>query len=277
MKHFSLFTVATLLLSGSAAFAQSGGSGGGSFSNAFLIPTVVCQVGSSILGSNGFTSCGNNGGGPKILFADFKVSGSSNKNVMLLASLESSILTDTAVASCNQCGGGKNGSSTSTAEAALVVTPLVYQCLGGGSTPCLVLSANPVGTIYPNHVTFNERQQTLTANLLGLGCTANTTSGVITCTSPETIELLLSTTSANSFNFIVAGLPGSGVYQAQLGLALETTAVVNSLQAGATATIGVGAGSLIDLDVNAETPFDTITLCAGGPQNGGGGPAPCGP
>jgi len=271
MKHFSLFTVAGLLLSSSAAFAQSGGSGGGAFSNAYLIPTVVCQVGSSILGSNGFTSCTQGGGGPKVLFADFKVSGSSNKNVMLMASLESSILTDTAVAS-------KNGNqSTSTAEAALVVTPLVYECLGSGSTPCLVLSANPVGTIYPSHVTFNERQQTLTANLLGLGCTADLTTGIVTCTSPETIELLLSTTSANSFNFIVAGLPGSGVYQAQLGLALETTAVVNSLQAGATAEIGVGAGSLIDLDVNAETPFDTISLCAGGPQNGGGGPTSCGP
>lgn len=263
-KHFCFFTlVALLLLCSAAAFGQSGGSGGGAFSNAFLVPTVVCQAGSNSFGSTGVTSCSNSGGGPKILFADFKVSSSPNKNVMLLASLESSILTDTAVASSN---GNK---STAGAEAALVVTPLVFECLGTGNNPCLVLSNTPVGTVYPNHVTFNQRQQTLTANLLGLGCTANTITGVITCTSPETIELILSTTSANSFNFVVTGLPGSGVYQAQLGLALETSATTNSLQAGATATIGVGVGSLVDLDVNAETPFTTLTICT---NNGSCGP-----
>src|SRR5215471_19532984 len=131
-QHFCWFTVVALLLCTSAAFGQSGGSGGGSFSNAFLIPTVLCQAGSNSFGSTGATSCGSSGGGPKILFADFKVSSSPNKNVMLMASLESSILTDTAVASQ---GGNK---STSTASASLVVTPLVYQCLGSGSTPCTV-------------------------------------------------------------------------------------------------------------------------------------------
>src|SRR5579864_1562296 len=105
MKHFSWFTVAGLLLSGSAAYAQSGGSGGGSFSNAYLIPTVVCQAGSNSLGSTGVTACDNFGGGAKVLFANFKVSGSQNKNVLLLASLESSILTGTAVASS---GGNKS-------------------------------------------------------------------------------------------------------------------------------------------------------------------------
>jgi hypothetical protein len=272
MRKLFLFTIVALLLVTSAAYSQSGGSGGGSFSNAFLIPTVLCQAGSTSSGSSGSTSCGPAaGGGPKVLFADFKVSSSPNKNVMLMASLESSILTDTAVASSN---GNK---STSTASASLVVTPLVYQCLGTGSTPCSVLSSSPVGTVTPDHVTFNSRVQTLTANLLGLGCTANLTTGVVTCTSPETIELILDTTTANAFNFVVTGLPGAGVYQAQLGAFVKASATVNSLPAGATATIGVGAGSLIDLDVNAETPFTSITLCPGGPSSGGQGPANCGP
>ena len=271
MKYSCLLTAASLFFTG-VAFGQSGGSGGGSFSNAYLIPTVLCQAGSNSFGSTGATSCGPAaGGGAKVLFSDFKVSNSPNKNVMLMASLESSILTDTAVAS-------KNGNqSTSTASASLVVTPKVYQCLGSGSTPCTVLSSSPVGTVTPDHVTFNSRVQTLTANLLGLGCTADLTTGIVTCTSPETIELILDTTTANAFNFIVTGLPSAGVYQAQLGAYLKASASVNSLPAGATATIGVGAGSLIDLDVNAETPFDTISLCKGGPQNGAGGPANCGP
>jgi len=270
-EHFCWFTIVALLLCTSAAFAQSGGSGGGSFSNAFLIPTVLCQAGSNSFGSTGATSCGSSGGGPKVLFADFKISSSPNKNVMLLASLESSILTDTAVAS----QGGNKSSASSTAV--LNVVPQVFECLGTGSTPCTALSAGPVGVFTPSHVKFNARTQTLTANLLGLGCTSNVTTGVITCTSPETIELIVDTTTANSFNFVVTGLPGAGVYQVQLGAFLSASATVNSLPAGATAMIGVGAGSLVDLDVNAETPFDTIKLCAGGPQTGTGGPANCGP
>jgi hypothetical protein len=270
-KYFCWFTVVALVLCTSAAFAQSGGSGGGSFSSAFLIPTVLCQAGSNSFGSTGATSCGSSGGGPKVLFSDFKVSNSANKNVMLMASLESSILTDTAVAS----QGGNKSSASSTAV--LNVVPQVFQCLGTGSTPCTALSSSPVGVVTPSQVKFNSRTQTLTANLLGLGCTSNPTTGVITCTSPETIELILDTTTANSFNFVVTGLPGAGVYQVQLGAFLSASATVNSLPAGATAMIGVGAGSLIDLDVNAETPFDTISLCAGGPQTGSGGPANCGP
>jgi hypothetical protein len=190
---------------------------------------------------------------------------------MLMASLESSILTDTAVASSN---GNK---STSTSSASLVVVPQVFQCLGSGTTPCSVLSASPVGTVTPDHVTFNSRVQTLTASLLGLGCTLDLNTGIVTCTSPETIELILDTTTANAFNFVVTGLPGAGVYQAQLGAYLKASASVNSLPAGATAMIGVGAGSLVDLDVNAETPFTSIKLCSGGPQTGAGGPANCGP
>ena len=269
-RNLYLFAIVALLLSSGAAFAQSGGSGGGAFSNAYLIPTVVCEAGSSSFGSTATLGCTNGTGNTPVLFADFKVSSSSNKNVLLLASLESSILTDTAVAS-------KNGNqSSSTASGSVVVTPVVYECLGSGSSPCSTLSAAPVGAVTPNVVTFNERQQTLTANLLGLGCTANALTGVVTCTSPETIELILSTTTANGFNFVVSGLPGAGVYQVQLGVNVTTAATTNSLPAGAAATVAVGAGSLVDLDVNAETPFDSIAICSNGFPNSGG-PNSCGP
>src|SRR6516165_3950956 len=254
----------------SAARGQSAGSGGGSFSNAYLIPTVVCQAGSNSSGSNGNTACGPaNGGGSQVLFGDIKVPSASSKDVLVMASLESSILTDTQVASS---GGNKSSSS---ATATLIVTPLVYECLGASSNPCGTLSANPVGTVTPSVVTFNSRMQTLTANLLGLGCTAPVGGGTITCTSPETIELILQTTTANGFNFLVTGLPGAGVYQVQLGLAVSASTTTTSVQAGSTATIGVGAGSLIEMIVQAQTPFDSITLCKGGPQNGGAGPANC--
>ena len=51
MRKLFLFTIVALLLVTSAAYSQSGGAGGGSFSNAFLIPTVLCQAGSTSSGS----------------------------------------------------------------------------------------------------------------------------------------------------------------------------------------------------------------------------------
>ena len=42
----SMCIVAMLLIPAGTAFAQSSGSGGGSFSNAYLIPTVACSAGS---------------------------------------------------------------------------------------------------------------------------------------------------------------------------------------------------------------------------------------
>src|SRR5206468_7364190 len=131
------------------------------------------------------------------------------------------------------------------------------------------------GTVTPSQVTFNQRTQTLSANLAGLNCTADLTTGVITCTDPEVIGLLLSTMSANGFNFLVQ-TPGAGVYQVQLGIALEASAITNALPAGAAATVDVAAGSLVEMIVQAQTPFDTIKLCSGGSATGTS-PASCGP
>lgn len=98
---------------------------------------------------------------------------------------------------------------------------------------------------------------------------------VLTCTTPETIELILSTTSAHSFNFLVHNL-SAGVYQVQLQIGVTTAATSNSLQAGATATVAVGAGSLMNLLVQAQTPFNNITLC-GTTAKTGSSPNSCGP
>jgi hypothetical protein len=49
---------------------------------------------------------------------------------------------------------------------------------------------------------------------------------------------------------------------------VTTYATSNSLQAGATATVAVGAGSLMNLLVQAQTPFNNITLCGSNPNSG---------
>jgi hypothetical protein len=265
-----LSAIALLHFSPGIAFAQSSGSGGGSFSNAYLIPTVVCSAGSF---DPDTLTCDKQGGGAKVLFGNIKTPSATNKNVLVMATLESSILTNTVVASKN------GGNSTSTASGSVIVTPKVYLCPSNdcsGGSGALVDITKIGGTVTPNHVTFNQRSQTLSASLQGLNCTIDAASGVLTCTDPETIGLLLSTMSSNGFNFLVQ-TPGQGVYQVQLGIALEAAATTNALPAGAHATVGVGAGSLVELVVQAQTPFDSIKLCSGGPQTGNGGPTNCGP
>jgi hypothetical protein len=252
-----------LLLAAGAAFAQSSGSGGGSFANAYLVPVVACNAGIFGTGTNCTTTGGAQSG---ILYSNIQVPAS--KNVLLLASLETSLLTNTQVASSN---GNK---STAAASGAVVVTPHLFPCIGSGATPCSTLGPEVANAVTPSVVTFNQRQQTLSASLLGLNCTSNATTGVVSCTSPETIGLILSTTSANAFNFFVS-TPGQGTYQIQLGIGLSATASSDSIQAGAQATVGVGAGSMVNLIVQQETPNTSLTLCkaTSGPSVG----QSCGP
>jgi len=278
MKSFRaaavLFTSLLLSCSDQPLFAQSSGSGSGSFANAYLIPTVVCQAGATSSGSGGSTNptCPT-GGGTSVLYSDIKVPSASSKDVLLMASLETSLLTATQVSSS---GGNK---STATAMGSILVTPHVFQCPGndcsGHSGPLVECTSNTAASpcaVFPNQVTFNERQQTLSASLAGICTIVNT---VLTCTTPESIELVLSTTSAHSFNFLVHNL-SAGVYQVQLEIGVTTVATSNSLQAGATAMVGVGAGSLMNLLVQAQTPFNNITLCGSSP-NSGSTPNSCGP
>ncbi len=272
-----VFALMVAALAPCLAFAQSAGSGGGAFSNAYLIPSVVCAAGSLDPSNTSAvsTSCGpTNGGGAKILFADIKVPSANNKDVLLMASLETSILTNTQV-STN--GGNKSSSS---AEGSIVVIPHIFQCpsndCSGASGPlvdCTTNTSTSACATFPNQVTFNDRLQTLSATL-GSACFTDA-SGVITCTSPQSIALLLSTTSAHSFNFLVHNL-SSGVYQVQLEIGVQAIASTNSIAAGSNVSVGVGAGSLVNLIVQAQTPFDTISLCKPGNTNTGA-PAPCGP
>jgi len=184
-------------------------------------------------------------------FLQLKIKVSNGDSSLLIGgSLESSILTNTLTTSG---GGGKQSAS---ATGSIIVTMLVDGVMApvGCTTNC------PIGVAYPPIVTYNERQQTLNTTL-GNICTV--TSGVATCTSPQSIQLILSTTSANSFNFVVPGLPG-GTHTITLRVAVSTNATASSLFAGAEATAAVGVGSLTAQVVKTQTPFDAITVGPGG-------------
>jgi len=136
----------------------------------------------------------------------------------------------------------------------------VTMLVDGQSAPVGCMSACPIGLAYPSKVTFNERMQSLTTNL---GSICSTVLGVTTCTSPESIQLILSTTSAHSFNFIVPLLAG-GTHTIQFMITASTDATASSLLAGSQATVAVGVGSLTAQVVKTLTPFDSITVGPGG-------------
>jgi hypothetical protein len=232
-RSVGLLALAALQLGAAAAYAQSSGSGGGSFSAAYLVPAVACAADVTTIGG-----CSNTGGGSAVLFGNIKTPSASSKNVLIMATLESSILTNTTVAS-------KNGQkATSSASGSVVVKPHVFYCPNNdcsGASGQLVDITTMGGSVTPSAVTFNQRLQTLTASLAGLNCTANLTTGAVTCTDPETIGLVLSAMSANGFNFL-AQTPGQGVYQVQLEIALAATAASDSIAPCANATAGHRSG-----------------------------------
>lgn len=229
------FAAFTLFATGSA-FAQSAGSFAGNFNGGatYLVPLITCAV-------NSTTNTCPNSSTTSVLTSTVKVSSSPNKSLLLMGSLETALYTDTQTSS-------KNGNKqTSSADASIIVTPTVTDANGN------------TYSVYPSSVTYDARLQTLSATFNGTDCTANLTTGVVTCTNPETVELLLSTMSAHTFNFLVPGLP-EGTYTINLSVAASTTGSTDSVDSGVNVQAGVRAGSLGVLTVQTQTPFDSLNF-----------------
>ncbi len=136
------------------------------------------------------SSCGTDGAlFQKILTAEIDNAGSP-KDLVLGLSAETTLLTATTVESK---GGQK---STSWADAA------IEMCVETESGDGTIVAT-------PGVVTFDRRKQELWAKFNGLNCTADLETGVVTCEDPEEVGLLLDTTAAHHFNFIVQN-PGPG-------------------------------------------------------------------
>ena len=94
-------------------------------------------------------------------------------------------------------------------------------------------------------VTYCDRFQKLAARFAGLNCTADD-EGVVTCTDPEELQLILKTMSVHHFNFLFANAkPGVQKVEvqarAQSAVALDGTKLGG---AGASALVGAGALSV---------------------------------
>lgn len=208
-------------------YAQSSGSYAGDFQGSLnIITTSVCSATD--------TSC-LTGNAKGLLAASIKVS--TGRSLAITGSLETGLLTDTSVGTN---GGNK---SSSTASGSIVVTPVLTDSSG-----------NPY-PVYPKQVTYNSRTQTLTATL-GSACFQSAT-GVVTCTGSQTIDLLLSTMSANSYLFIAPDLP-EGVYTLSFNINVTSTATGDTISSGATAQAAIYAGSLGMSIVQVQTPFNSL-------------------
>jgi len=109
--------------------------------------------------------------------------------------------------------------------------------------------AQEAGVAFPRAVTFNEREQTLSAKFMGIftgECLiVDPDTGEVTlnytCLEPEELELILDTMSANSFNFVVADLtPGNHIITVEAAIIANGAAEEGEFEAKAM----IGQGSV---------------------------------
>ena len=170
----------------------------------------------------------------------------SSKELYVNASLECGLYTQTLVSSRN----GKR--DTSTASVAIQVQALI----DGQPMP-------------PGSVTYAARTQTLSATLEGMiaGCLTvvnnpdGTTSIVLdpNCVTPETIELILDTLNAASFNFVASNVP-VGKHMISLQARISSSASVQNGTASASALVGKGTMIVQILRATHTTASETPDL-----------------
>jgi len=159
---------------------------------------------------------------------------------------------------------GNNTGSTSTAvaEGTVRVRVLVDPTSTSCQNDCSSIKSLPD----LNHgIVFDQRIQTLSANL-GFIFTGQCALDPTTCTlTPEQIELVLDTTAAHSFNFVVPNV-GTGIHSivVQAQLSTENTSVLSTTNGGVSVANALfGLGSLTVDAVRLVNSFNCGTTNTG--------------
>jgi hypothetical protein len=179
----------------------------------------------------------------------------NQKDLFFGASLQCGIVTDTTVKSMN--GSLDTAEARGTIRVRIKITPpygpAVY------AQPSTGVDATNTSSGANGGVVFCDRIQTLKAKFSGLNCTADS-AGVVTCSTPEELQLILKTLNANAFNFVAPNLE-SGVHaievQARSSAATSATGVNGSL---GSANAFIGAGSVAVESVRMIKGNDGTTL-----------------
>lgn len=182
----------------------------------------------------------------------------NGKELAIGASLQCGLVTDTTVRSKDGDLDAAAGRSKIAVRVAIYppgATEPVYAKPSNGADLPSVAGELPI-SLNAEGVTYCDRYQMLAARFAGLSCTANLTTGVVTCEDPEELRLLMKTLAAHHFNFLYANAT-PGVHRvvvqarAQAGTALggisaaDPTGTYTPLgEAGAEAFIGAGALSV---------------------------------
>lgn len=224
----------SFLLAG-AVFAQSSTSpqgGAGIFNGVACVSTSV-----NISGSQNFQPCtdsSHNGQWFTVMNAPLKTSNTTD--LFISPSLITGLYTNTQVK--GQSGNNAPDSETATAVGSVAVR-VILDC-SGCAAPGDAQTAIPSWTMpgYPDQagsgIVFDARIQQLTATLgqaITSGCSLTTSTTLPTC-PPETIDLILSTTSAHTFNFIMLNV-GSGQHTVTVQARLDTGAVCYAMNGAA--------------------------------------------
>ena len=184
----------------------------------------------------------------------------NQKDLFIGVSLETGLYTRTLVKSKRNYEGDPDW-DTSTAHANVMVRVGVD---GNYATVSKGVAQEP-GVAFPREVTFNEREQTLSAKFMGIftgECLivdpiTHAVSINYTCLEPEELDLILNTLSANSFNFVVADLtPGNHVITVEAKIIANGAADEGNYEAMAM----VGQGSVVIETVRMVKAEDYLEL-----------------
>ena len=175
---------------------------------------------------------------------------SSQKDLVFDVALQCGIVTDTTVKS----SGGTQ--SAATARANIAVRVLVD---GFAAEPQNSIDANGAEAA---GVVYCDRIQTLAAKFAGLNCTANLTTGAVTCTDPEELQLILRTLNANAFNFAKSDV-GVGVHTVTVQARAQASVNFDDDTSGgalAGAEAFTGAGSMLVEEVHLVKGANIIDI-----------------
>jgi hypothetical protein len=183
----------------------------------------------------------------------------TQKDLYFVVALQCGLVTDTTVRS----GGGTRDSSS--AQGSITVRVKVTNLETG-----VVRYAGPseAGTSDdggPLGVTYCFRLQQLEAKFAGLNCSVDLnpespTYGMVTCTDPEELRLLLKTLNANSFNFYLADAV-SGIHQIEVQARAQASVVLGGGglgEAGADAFVGLGSMVAESVRLIKESEFPPV-------------------
>jgi hypothetical protein len=191
-----------------------------------------------------------------VSFMTTALANSQAASFLVNASLVTGLLTNTTVTAN---GGSKSsGSASGSVEVGVIID---------GNFDSNGLFIDGGGHAYPGLLSFDTRTQTLSA-ILGQalnGCTI--VNGIVQCTTltPEQIQLVLDTTSAHSFEFILPNVgvaPSSAPHRVDI-VARVSSSTLSSGLGSALASACYGAGSMVVDAVRLGHGFScSSTACA---------------